>query len=84
MPPAPLRHSACTQIDVELRQVANTLLLNVADNGRGIEPGAATDTGLGLRLMEYRARMIGGALRRVGNAAQGTRIELVMPMPRSR
>jgi signal transduction histidine kinase len=75
-----VRHSACASIDIELRRMAGTLLLNVTDNGRGVDLQTSTDSGLGVRLMEYRARMIGGSLRFVSAPGGGTRVELTMPM----
>jgi signal transduction histidine kinase len=75
-----VRHSACENIDIELRHAAGTLVLKITDNGRGIDLHSSNDTGLGLRLMEYRARMIGGSLRCVSTVDGGTRVELTMPM----
>jgi signal transduction histidine kinase len=78
-----LRHSGGTHIDIELHSTGGTLVLSIADNGRGIPRRSAEDGGLGLRLMEYRARLLGGALRLSGPGEPGTRIEVTMPLPQS-
>ena len=45
-----------------------------ADAGNGASAG-----GLGLRLMEYRARMIGAAVQVKSQLKQGTRVEVRLP-----
>jgi PAS domain S-box-containing protein len=55
------RHGSCSRIDVRLRMNDDTLLLEVTDDGVGYGHPATTDSGFGLRLMEYRARVIGAS-----------------------
>ncbi len=75
-----LRHSACTRIDIALRRGHSAIELVIADDGRGFAEPTPEFPGLGLRLMAYRARIVGGTLR-VGNAeGSGTRVELMMPL----
>jgi two-component system CheB/CheR fusion protein len=56
-----VRHGRATKLTVKLSEVERRLVLVVADDGVGIpeSPGAK---GMGLRLMKYRAKMIGGVL----------------------
>ena len=43
--------------------VNGTSVLSVADDGVGLSSGMANgSTGMGLRIMQYRARMLGGTL----------------------
>lgn len=77
-----LRHSGGRHIDIELRSGEGKLLLSIADDGRGMGNRRRDDAGLGLRLMEYRARIVGGTLRtQAGNL--GTRIDVTLPLPQT-
>jgi PAS domain S-box-containing protein len=76
-----LRHSGGTQIDIAMSAARGRLLLSIADDGKGIGELAPEQDGLGLRLMEYRARIVGATLRTAGPTDLGTRIELMMPLP---
>ena len=77
-----VRHSRCTRIDIALAVAGTDLVLTVSDNGSGLQQGMERrkDQGLGLRLMHYRARMIGGRCS-IGMApGGGTRIEVRVPL----
>jgi two-component system CheB/CheR fusion protein len=56
------RHAGAAGIWVSLRDVDREIVVTVEDDGQGISSDSATSTGLGLRLMLYRARMIGASL----------------------
>jgi signal transduction histidine kinase len=74
-----LRHAEPGRIDVSLHVRASTLLLTVADDGRGLaEP--AGDGATGLESMRARAEMLGGHLRIHGERRAGTRVELEIPL----
>jgi two-component system, LuxR family, sensor kinase FixL len=62
-----IRHGRARRISVKL----GSSELTVTDDGVGFEPGV-TEEGMGLRLMEYRARMIGGELRIRSHRGGGT------------
>lgn len=63
-----LKHSQADEICISLRQTVDQLVLEVSDNGVGIEPEDSRVTcsrrrrGMGLRTMHYRAGLLGGAL----------------------
>jgi len=63
-----LRHSQASEICISLRQDDNQILLEITDNGVGIETNngdvnaGRKARGMGLRTMKYRAGMIGGTL----------------------
>lgn len=67
-----IRHGACSQIDVRLQLLDESLILVVSDDGVGYGNRASTDRGFGLQLMEYRARVIGAAFEIALRAEGGT------------
>ena len=71
------RHGQATAVDIYLRSTPTTLLLQVADNGCGIAPYAPEPKGMGLKIMEYRAGMIGAKLEIVPNEPQGTIVRII-------
>jgi len=71
-----VRHGAGKKLLVTLASSGGSHRLAITDNGSGFDPALAqrTATGRGLRLMGYRAAMIGGALSVESRAGHGTRI----------
>ena len=57
-----VRHASASQIDIALVAGEKDIRLLVNDNGRGMANKGQGQEGLGLRLMQYRAGMIGGTL----------------------
>jgi len=78
-----LRHSQADDICISLRQNESEIILEVSDNGLGIDApdgGVATtrkNRGMGLRTMQYRAGMIGGTLHVERREAGGTLVRCV-------
>ena len=80
-----LRHGQADEIQISLEQQDGQILLEVRDNGVGIEatttnpiaPDNGTQ-GMGLRIMQYRAGMIGGTLNVERSAQGGTTIRCVV------
>jgi PAS domain S-box-containing protein len=60
-----LRHGRANQIRIQLSQENGLLHLSVCDNGVGFDPNAKSreGQGMGLRIMAYRASVIGGVFR---------------------
>jgi PAS domain S-box-containing protein len=57
-----LKHSGARQIRVDLARAPGHILLKVSDDGKGLAPAPAGHSGMGLHIMDYRARLIGGDL----------------------
>lgn len=55
-----VKHTACRSIKVTLTYEADELILRVRDDGGTDQGEKAPGTGLGLRIMSYRASLIGG------------------------
>lgn len=75
------RHSGADKAVVNLRHDKRNLVLEVADNGRGIEEssGAITQT-LGVLGMRERAQLMGGVLNVHARKQGGTLVRLIVPM----
>src|SRR6185436_6296146 len=54
-----IRHGRVTQVTIELATADGTLTLSVQDNGRGFDERNSSN-GMGMKLMRYRAQMLGG------------------------
>jgi PAS domain S-box-containing protein len=75
-----LKHSNCTKLRIEINIRDQTIFLTVTDNGCGIVPTLQRPAGLGLRMMHYRARVIGGILRLESASGGGTRLVVTVPL----
>ncbi|MFO1496247.1 MAG: ATP-binding protein [Lysobacterales bacterium] len=72
----------CIRIDCQLLTVAGApaqLMLDVADDGRGFDPGRAAP-GRGLDNLRQRARLLGGTLHLTTRPGAGCHARLVMPL----
>ncbi|WP_257169110.1 PAS domain S-box protein [Bradyrhizobium sp. SRS-191] len=68
-------HAKATRIVIRLRHREGRILLSVVDNGIGTGQRRLEATGIGLRSMEYRARLIGASLTIEPASPRGTRVE---------
>lgn len=76
-----VKHSNASSVSILLVQDADGLVLTVADDGRGL-PDAADRDGMGLGIMSYRARAVGGTLTVACAEGGGTTIRCVVPPAR--
>lgn len=75
-----LKHAAPTEIRIGLERRDGTVILEVEDDGEGFEGSTPPAGGIGLRVMRYRAQLIGGVLE-IGSApAGGARISCRVPL----
>ena len=75
-----IKHGHARSVVVKLRTTRHLAYLSITDDGVGVPDDAARGTGMGLKIMEYRAAMIGGAMRirRVPNG--GTSLRCICPL----
>lgn len=79
-----LKYSGCTRISVFLRRRGHLVALRVEDDGRGFAPLRANRmTGLGLTGMRERIEGVGGTFAVRSEAGEGTRIDVLVPLPAS-
>jgi PAS domain S-box-containing protein len=57
-----LKHSGARNISIQIRESEGGIELQVKDDGKGLETASRRDSGMGLHIMDYRARLIGGSL----------------------
>lgn len=76
-----IKHGKATRISIELLSEDGRITLMVRDNGKGM-PTARSSTGIGLRIMKYRARMIGSTLTIGCNGGEGA-VVICSPRPHS-
>ncbi|HEX9046495.1 MAG TPA: sensor histidine kinase, partial [Verrucomicrobiae bacterium] len=77
-----VKHGKATEITIHLKADPGWIYLGISDNGIGFSLGAAAKSeGMGLRIMKYRAGMMGGTLTVERNAAGGTIVICSAPNP---
>jgi PAS domain S-box-containing protein len=74
-----VRHGRARSITVTLRTGPALVFLSITDDGVGIADSPARGSGMGLKLMEYRAAVIGGVMGIKRLPDGGTRIRSVCP-----
>ena len=87
------KHAGATEIEIQARQIGNSLLLKVKDNGVGYDRDDTSlvpvdgegseenqaDGGIGQLIMQERAALLGGNLKILSKKNQGTEIILEIP-----
>jgi len=68
-----VRHSKAGQIRIELDTIGQTTMLAVHDDGIGMPAAGPRGKGMGISVMQYRARMIGGSLE-IRSSPSGTSV----------
>jgi hypothetical protein len=69
-----IKHGKASTVDIRLADTNGKTLLTVSDNGIGFKSPVRAGTGMGLRIMQYRAGMIGATLLVQAQGKGGTRI----------
>lgn len=78
------RHADATTVRVRVGAQGDSILLTVADNGRGFDRSTAPSHTFGLAAMRERAALIGGALTISSRPGDGTTVQLAAPLSQSR
>ena len=74
-----LKHAQASRVDVMLIQKNGMVTLTVSDDGVGLPANNAVPEGMGLRIMDYRARMISGTFELGSGPAGGTVVTCCFP-----
>jgi signal transduction histidine kinase len=76
-----VRHGKARHVKVMVQRQQGALLVTVADDGSGLSQKTIANPGLGLRIMQYRARMLGATLAvEKGNPGAGTVVICTCPL----
>jgi signal transduction histidine kinase len=67
-----MQHGEPTEITIALRETKDCVILTVRDNGKGLPKNFANSARLGIHMMRYRARMIGGSVEFKSENPRGT------------
>jgi signal transduction histidine kinase len=74
-----IKHAKAKSVRISLSQSAGTTILTVQNDGLPFPNLKATPTGMGLRIMNYRANLIGALLEIKGTGTHGTRVVCSVP-----
>ena len=69
-----LKHGKPKHIAISLKAEGDLVTLEIADDGQGLDEAPRNTTGMGLRIMHYRAELIGAKLEIKPNQPSGTRV----------
>jgi len=78
-----VRHSAASEIQIELAAEPAEFQIRIADNGAGFDLDSARVGGNGLKNMRQRLEGIGGRFELSSQPGQGCQIKLVIPLSRA-
>jgi signal transduction histidine kinase len=76
-----LKHAGASEIRIGLERCDGSVFLDIEDDGEGFDETAPPGDGIGLRVMQYRARLIGAALEVGAAPAGGTRVHASVKLP---
>ena len=77
-----IKHGKATEISIHLKADPGWIYLGISDNGAGFDPEKmAQPNGMGVRIMKFRAGMIGGTLSIERNAQGGVLVMCSAPNP---
>src|SRR5262249_51549510 len=68
------KHGKATNLQITLQRANDRFALSVQDDGAGFAPNGKASTGMGLRIMHYRARVIGATLEVKSQSGKGTQV----------
>ena len=74
------RHSGADKVEVTLAQRSTTLILEVHDNGRGMDPGKGQEMGHGLVGIRERSLLLGGHMEIDATPGTGFSLKICIPL----
>ena len=78
-----LRHGKARRLALRLSRTPDELRLSVRDHGKGIPSRLPKSAGMGLRIMQYRAGILGGSLAIQREPSGGTSVTCTVPLSHS-
>jgi len=78
-----VRHANATRIKIAGKPLGGDFHVSIADNGKGFDPNSGSNhSGLGLRNMQQRVRILGGDMQIKSAPGKGTLLFISIPMRR--
>jgi two-component system CheB/CheR fusion protein len=74
-----IKHGQASNVHVQLTEVDDQIRLTIQDDGRGFHRNGNHSSGMGLAIMNYRARTIGAVLRVETPPEGGTTVSCCLP-----
>jgi signal transduction histidine kinase len=74
-----VKHGGADTIDILLARENKKIILSITDNGSGIPDKSERKGGMGLRIMNYRARIIGAIIDIFRRDEAGTVVSCIIP-----
>ncbi|MGH7500233.1 MAG: ATP-binding protein [Longimicrobiales bacterium] len=78
-----VRHSGASRVSIRMKRGEDHVALVIEDDGSGFNPTATDVGGLGLLDMQERVAALGGRFQIDSERGDGTRIEVLIPIPRA-
>ena len=78
------RHAGADRVQLQLTIAGQDVEMLIVDNGRGFDPAQVSHGGMGLRVMRFRAQMIGGYLAVETRPGDGTTLRCRAPLKSDR
>ena len=75
-----IKHAGASTINIDIKNINNTLLLSIKDNGNGFSETAIKNNGMGLANMKHRAQILGGTFNIESQKEKGTCIKIELPI----
>jgi len=75
-----IKHGKAKRVGIDLANGADQIVLTIQNNGLPFPDLKSHSTGMGLRIMNYRASLIGGSLEIKGTGQRGTRVTCSVPL----
>jgi len=79
-----IKHGKAKRVDLQLDGQDQSVRLVIQNNGVPFPDLHGRSTGMGLRIMTYRASLIGGSLDVQANGSDGTRVTCLLPLERKK
>ena len=77
-----VRHAQACSIRITLEEADNTIIVNVEDDGIGLPAEHERGNGMGLKIMQYRAGLIGAILNIDSSPDGGTVVTCRLSLPK--
>lgn len=75
-----VKHAGAQRVEIRLDVQTRQILLRIADDGRGFDPGLSRPGHFGMQSMRERAAVLGGTLELVSTQGLGTQICVRVPL----